>query len=134
MIRIQAERTLLQECLLRLRQYPVIAIATPNGLHIPVHRPGDDRIKARILARMRADGMLLNGCPDLVLVWRNGGGLVELKRPAHRDIFGFHPAGQPSEDQKEFARRCGSLGVNHAYCRSWDDLRERLAEWGAITR
>jgi len=133
-VHVQAERALLAEILLRLRAggYPVLALATPNGLHIPDRDADEGRIKARIVGRMKADGMLLAGAPDLVLLWRGGGGFVELKRPAFRDVFGHHPAGVASEDQKEFARRCAALGINHAFVRSWEGLRERLGEWGAL--
>lgn len=133
-VRVESERTLLAECLLRLRAggYPVIALATPNGLHIPARSEEEQRIKARIINRMRADGMLLAGAPDLVLLWPQGGGFAELKRPAHRDIFGYHAAGQASQDQLAFAERCRKLGINHAYVRSWDGLKDRLGEWGAF--
>ncbi|HEV2303817.1 MAG TPA: hypothetical protein VGR91_19800 [Stellaceae bacterium] len=132
--RVEAERTLLGEILLRLRAggFPVIPVATPNGLHIPARDDGERQIKARLIARMKADGMLIPGASDLVLLWPGGGGFVELKRPAHRDLFGYHAAGAASEDQKAFAARCARLGICHAYCRSWEGLIDRLGEWGAL--
>lgn len=131
----QHERVLLSEILLRLRAggYPIICTATPNGLHIPARTADEQKIKARIIARMRGDGMLVNGFPDLCLVWRGGGALVELKRPTGRDLFGAHPSGQASPDQLEFAAHARRLGINHAFCRSWDGLVERLRDWGAFT-
>lgn len=132
--RVEAERTLLAEILLRLRAsgFPVIALATPNGVHIPARTEEERQARARLVARMKADGMLLAGAPDLVLLWPGGGGFVELKRPAHRDIFGWHAAGAAGEDQKAFAARCARLGVHHAFCRSWEELLDRLGEWGAL--
>ncbi len=127
---VQTERPLLAECLLRLRQYPVIAIVTPNGIPIPVRTPAEATIKARLIRRMKDDGMLLAGAPDMVLLWAAGCGVVELKRPAHKDIFGYHPAGTPSADQQEFARRCNSLGIRHCFANSWPTLQEKLFEWG----
>jgi hypothetical protein len=134
-VTVQAERTLLAEVLLRLRAggYPVLALATPNGLHIPARTEDERAIKARMINRMRADGMMVAGAPDLVLLWAGGGAFVELKRPASHDIFGHHAAGVASPDQKEFAARCQRLGINHAFCRSWDGFKERLVEWGALS-
>ncbi len=129
---VQTERPLLIECLLRLRQYPVIAIATPNGLHIPARTIHEIAIKSRIIRRMKDDGMLLPGASDLVIIWDDGAACIELKRPAHKDIFGYHAAGQPSTDQQEFARRCNSLGIRHCFVNSWPTLHEKLLEWGAI--
>lgn len=132
--RVESEHALLGEVLMRLRLggYPVVPLATPNGVWIPARTDDERAIKARILARMKGDQMLIAGAPDLVVVWPGGGGFLELKRPAHRDVFGHHPAGQASEDQKQFAARCRRLGIHHAYCRTWDGVAERLKEWGAI--
>jgi hypothetical protein len=83
---------------------------------------------ARLVARMKADG--LPGAPDLVLLWPEGGPMVELKRPKGRDLFRTRPAARPSEAQAAIAARAAQLGIRHAYCSSWDDLSARLAEWG----
>ncbi|HUC70409.1 MAG TPA: hypothetical protein VMS01_04375 [Stellaceae bacterium] len=87
---------------------------------------------ARLINRLKGDGFLLPGAPDIILAWATGCAAVELKRPAFRDVFGHHAAGQASEDQREFARRCAALGVHHAFVRSWEGLKERLGEWGAL--
>ena len=79
---------------------------------------------------MKADGMLVPGAPDLVLMWPGGGAMVELKRPKRRDLFGTRAAGQPSNAQAVTAERAVELGIHHAYRSSWDDLRSRLTEWG----
>jgi hypothetical protein len=131
---VQAERSLQEEFLWRLKQYPVLAFTTPNGLYIPCRTDDERRIRARLIARMKADGMLLAGAPDLVLLWQNGAALVETKRPAFKDIFGYHPAGSPSEDQKQFAVRAQQLGLRHAYCSTWHHLEDRLMDWGVEPR
>src|SRR5215472_707231 len=119
---VQAERSLQGEFLWRLKQYPVLALTTPNGIYFPCRTDDERRLRARIINRMKAEGMLIPGMSDLVLLWRGGSALIETKRPAFRDLFGFHPRGSPSEDQVEFARRADELGLNHAYCEAWPKL------------
>lgn len=131
-VRVQSERILQEEFLWRLRAYPILPLVTPNGLYIPARTEGERAIKARIISRMKADGMLVPGASDIVLLWGGGAALVETKRPAHKDVFGTHAAGTPSQDQIEFQRRAQRLGINHAYCRSWEQLKAQLGEWGAI--
>lgn len=130
----QTERTLQEEFLWRLRRYPVLPLVTPNGIYFPCRSDDERRLRARLIARMKAEGMLLPGAPDLVLMWNGGAGLVETKRPAFRNLFGYHAAGTPSEDQVEFARRATALGIRHACCRSWDELAAQLAGWGVAPR
>lgn len=132
MSRYQAERALQAEIMLRLRAgaWPVIALPIPNGVWLPARSEAERTIAARVIARMKADGMLVPGAPDLALLWAGGGAMVELKRPKTRDLFGTRPAGRPSEAQTTIAAFAAQLGVRHAYCSSWDDLRTRLAEWG----
>jgi len=130
----QVERSLQGEFLWRLKRYPLLALTTPNGLFIPSRTDEERRMRARLINRMKAEHMLLPGMPDLVLLWENGAALVETKRPAFRNIFGYHAAGTASEDQQEFARRAETLGINHAYCSSWHDLEDRLLDWGVEPR
>jgi hypothetical protein len=131
---VQAERSLQGEFLWRLKTYPVLPLVTPNGLYIPARTDNERLLRARIINRLKAEGMLLNGAPDLALLWAGGAGLVETKRPAFTNLFGYHPAGTPSEDQLEFERRAEELGIPHAYCHSWDQLAGQLAEWGVEPR
>jgi hypothetical protein len=129
-VSLQAERTLQQEVAWRLKTMPLVALPIPNGIWVPAHNDAERRVVARILARMKTDGMLLPGAPDLVLLWQGGSAAVELKRPKTRDLFGTRPAGRPSDNQRWFAERCAEVGVHHAYCSSWDELKAKLDEWG----
>ena len=127
---IQAERTLQQEIMLRLNtgRWPLIALPIPNGLWIPARSEAEKNLVARIIARMKADGMLLPGAPDIIVLWPAGGAI--LKRARSRDLFGrVAPAGRPSAAQSELAARAARLGINHAFVSSWEELRARLAEW-----
>jgi hypothetical protein len=108
----------------------VIALPIPNGLWLPARSEAERALAARLIARMKVDGMLLPGAPDLVLLWANDCALIELKRPKTRDLFGTRPAGQPSDTQAALAARVVQLGIRHAYGSSWDDFRARLAERG----
>jgi hypothetical protein len=130
---MQAERTLQAEIMARLntRAWPLIALPVPNGIWLPAHDEAERRLVGRLIARMKADGLLTVGAPDLVLCWRDGSALVELKRPRSRDLLGrIAPAGRPCPAQSEIAERAARLGINHAFVTSWDELRQRLAEWG----
>lgn len=131
---VQAERTLQEEFLWRLKAYPVLPLVTPNGLYIPARTDDERLIRARIIKRMKTDGMLLAGAPDLVLLWQGGSALIETKRPGHKDIFGYHPPGTASNDQKQFAERARRLGIRHAYCSSWHHLEDQLLDWGVEPR
>ncbi len=131
---IQEERYLQAEIMTRLTgpQSPVIAIPIPNSVYIPAHSESERRIVARIVSRMKTDGMLLPGAPDFVVLWNNGCGVIELKRAAGRSLLGKHPAGRPSDAQKEFAALCSEHGVRHVYAHSWDEVQAALREWGRL--
>ena len=129
----QYERTLQTEIMWRANRLPLIVAPIPNGIWIPTRDDAEKALVGRIVNRLKNDGMLLPGVADLSVVWRGGGGFVELKRPASKDLFGVRkPAGRSSDPQKEFADKCQRLGVNHAICQTWDEVRDRLREWGAI--
>src|SRR6185437_6601078 len=126
-----SERLLQQEIMMRLRAWPVVALLIPNGIWIPARDDVERSLVARIVARMKADGMLVPFSPDLVLFWCGGAAMCELKRPASRDLLGKHkPAGRPSEGQKAMAQRCADLRIKHCYASSWQELKARLHEWG----
>jgi hypothetical protein len=127
---IQSERTLQAELAWRLKALPLVMLPIPNGLWIPARTEAERSLVARIIGRMKADGMLLPGAPDLALLWDGGCAAIELKRPKTRDLFGTRPAGRPTDNQRWFAERCTELGVHHAYCSSWDELKLKLDAWG----
>ena len=82
----------------------------------------------RIVARMRDDGMLTPGAPDLVIAGEKRAVMVELKRPASRDLFGRRPKGRLSPEQKAFRDRCISAGVEYLVAECWEDIQYLLPE------
>jgi hypothetical protein len=64
-VSLQAEGTLQREVAWRLKAMPMVALPIPNGLWIPARTEAERSLVARIVARMKADGMLLPGAPDL---------------------------------------------------------------------
>jgi hypothetical protein len=144
----QYERTLQQECLWRANRLPLKITSNLNGIWIPPREgaevecphchavfdsPDQKKLVARIINRLKTDGMLVPGTPDLTVVWPNGGGFIELKRPASKDLFGVRsPAGRLSDVQRLYDDDCRRLGINHAVCTTWEDVRTHLQTWGAI--
>lgn len=132
------EKALHQEVVLRLRLLPVVAFSVPNSIYLPARSEAERTMAARIIHQMKATGQLTPGAPDLCVFWGGAGGacpsggMIELKRPASRDLLGKRPAGRPSEAQRDMAARAAELGVNHAFASSWEDVRDRLTEWGAL--
>ena len=124
----QAERSLQTEVLLRLRRYPVVAAAIPNGLWLPAHTEQERALVARIISRMKSDGMMTPGAGDLAIIGPRGGMYVELKRPASRDLFGRRPKGRLSPEQRAFRERCVDVGVEYLVAECWEDVQCRLAE------
>jgi hypothetical protein len=122
----QLERALQSEILYRLKAHPVVAAAIPNGLWIPQRTDAERDIAVRIVARMKSDGMLTPGAPDLVLLGAKGALCVELKRPASRDLFGRKPKGRLSPEQKEFRDRCIRAGVRYVVAYDWADVECNL--------
>lgn len=116
----------------RTKALPIIVAPIPNGIWIPARTAEEKALVARIMARLKSDGMLVPGLPDLAVLWQGGGGFLELKRPATRDLFHKSPAGRPTDTQREFAVRCGQLGIYHAFVSTWEETRDTLRQWGAI--
>jgi len=124
----QIERNLQSEILYRLNRYPVVAIPVPNGIWLPAHNEAERAVVARLMARMKSDGMLTPGAPDLVIAGEKRCVMVELKRPASRDLFGRKPKGRLSPEQKAFQQRCVDCGVEYIVASSWDDVQCMLHE------
>ena len=124
----QIERNLQSEILYRLNRYPVVAIPVPNGIWLPAHNEEERVVVARLIARMKSDGMLTPGAPDMVIAGERGCVMVELKRPASRDLFGRRPRGRLSPEQKEFRDRCIDTGVDYLVASSWEDIQAVLPE------
>ena len=124
----QLERTLQTEILYRLARYPVAAIAVPNGIFLPAHNDQERDLVRRIVARMRNDGMLTPGAPDLVLLGEKRALCLELKRPASRDIFMKRPKGRLSPEQRAFRDRCVDCGVEYLVADCWEDVEAVLPE------
>jgi hypothetical protein len=124
----QLERALQSELLYRLARYPVVAIPVPNGLWIPSHNEAERTVVARLMARMKSDGMLVPGAPDLVLMGEKRALCIELKRSASRDLFGRKPKGRLSPEQKTFQQRCVDCGVDYTVASTWEDVACLLPE------
>ena len=122
------ERSLQQEVLYRLARYPVVAIPVPNGIWLPSHNEAEKAVVARLMARMKTDGMLTPGAPDLVLLGERGAVCVELKRSASRDLFGRKPRGRLSPEQRAFRDRCINTGVDYLVADCWEDVQCMLPE------
>ncbi len=132
---IQAERTLHEEVMMRMRPLrpDCVIVPVPNGTWIPARTPGERQLVARLVARMKAEGQMLAGAADLLCLWEDGSGAIELKRPASFDLLGKRTrAGPVSEAQKEFAALCADHRVRHVYAHSWGEVHAALAEWGRL--
>ena len=124
----QIERNLQSEILYRLNRYPVVAIPVPNGVWLPARGDAEKDIVKRLIARMKTDGMLVPGAPDLVLMGEKRALCIELKRSASRDLFGRKPKGRLSPEQKAFRDRCVDCGVDYTVASSWEDVQCMLPE------
>ena len=124
----QLERSLQSEILYRLNRYPVVAIPVPNGIWLPARGDEEKGIVKRLIARMKTDGMLVPGAPDLILMGERRAVCVELKRSASRDLFGRKPKGRLSPEQKAFRQRCVACDVSYHVASSWEDVQCILPE------
>jgi hypothetical protein len=122
----QIERSVQTEIAWRLKAYPVVSAAIPNGLWVPARNEAERILVARIINRMKTDGMLTPGAGDLVLAGAKGCAFVECKRPATRDLLTVRPAGRLSPEQREFRDRCERAGVRYVVAHSWDDVESGL--------
>ena len=111
---------------MRLGRFPVVYAAIPNGLWIPARAEQEKALVARIMARMRNDGQITPGAPDLFVAGAKGALCVELKRPVSHDLFGRKPRGRLSPEQKVFRDRCVAAGVEYLVADCWEDVECRL--------
>lgn len=123
---ITAERSLQTEIMLRLNRFPVVAVPSANGIYLPARSEAEQAIVARIVNRMKSDGMLVPGVPDVCILGAKGALCVELKRPASRDLFGRKPKGRLSPEQKIFRDRCVAAGVEYLVADCWADVECHL--------
>ena len=76
------------------------------------------------------------GLPDLAVFWPRGRcGLIELKRPKADapDLLGHRTAaGQLSPEQRAFRGFCREIALPWAMCRSVEETRAALVEWGCL--
>lgn len=79
------------------------------------------RISGAILKAMG----LIPGAFDFVFVWKDGGGWIELKLPDDT-------TSKFNENQRNFSAWCMHKDVNHALCRSPDEVAHVLKKWGAL--
>lgn len=128
------ERLLQAEIMMRLRflNPDCVVVPVPNSIYFPARSKEERSVISRIIHQMKASGQIMPGAPDLLCLWRDGAGAIELKRPATRNLLGKQPAGRPSASQIEFAELCSKRGVRHLYATSWDDVKGALADWGRI--
>lgn len=109
-----------------------IIVPVPNGAFFPARTVAERTLVRRLVHQMKAEGQMMPGAADLLVLWRDGCGAIELKRPAQKTLLGKTPAGRASDAQIEFADRCAVLGIRHVYATSWEDVRKALADWGRI--
>lgn len=153
----QIERALQHECWVRLKFAPLdaLVIPIPNGLWVPIHdRPrstgsghmtggiwqgGQQRkltpqelLVARLINRMKADGMLIPGAPDWLVASATSCRTIEFKRPATKTLLGRAPKGRLSPAQIEFNTRLDRVGIEHVEVYSWEECRGHLVEWGLL--
>ena|SRR5215831_8483316 len=131
---LQAERALQREVVARLRAAPLdaVLIASPNGIFIPARTASEKALAKRVVAQLKADGSLTPGAPDLVFLWADGAGCVELKRPEVNALFNKHPRGRLSEVQLAFRESCVLRRVRYEICESWPEVRDLLIAWGRL--
>lgn len=89
--------------------------------HVPHEVGGRGKPAAIRMALAKAMG-LIKGSADYVFVGPSGGGWIEAKTEKS----------YPTPAQKDFGQWCESLGVNHAVCRSVEEVEAKLREWGVL--
>lgn len=99
-----------------LRGAGLFPMAVPNGAKIA----GTAKQRAMRVAFMKKEGMV-PGAPDLIVFGKQGQvGTIEVKAKG----------GTARRTQKDCQERLESLGHRYALCRSVDDVKAALGEWG----
>lgn len=86
--------------------------------HIP-HEVGGGAKMARVRYSLAKAMGLITGSGDYVFVGQCGGGWIELKSKT----------GSLTPQQKDFREWCSGTGVNHAVCRSLEEVVHHLKSW-----
>jgi hypothetical protein len=79
-------------------------------------------------ARSKTEAAILKGLgvkagvADLIFLWKNGSGCIELKTTGK----------QLSKAQNDFSEDCWIVGVNHAICFTVDQVDHFMKKWGLI--
>lgn len=73
---------------------------------------------------LKAMGMI-PGAFDFVFTWDGGSGWIELKNPEDK-------SSNFNENQRNFSAWCMHRDVQHALCRSVDEVIHTLKKWGAF--
>jgi hypothetical protein len=130
-VRVELERPLQHEVMLRLQSAPLAALVfpIPNGIYLPARTPAEKTLVARVIYQLKLQGGLVPGAPDLVFLGPRSCGAIELKRPATRTLFGKHARGSLSPVQRAMQKSFAQHGVNYAICESWDEVRDILVSW-----
>jgi hypothetical protein len=100
--------------------FDYLQLAKPSALYF--HVPNERNSSPRNMKFLKARG-LLPGVADLIFMSGQGVSCIELK------VSGNYQ----SPSQKEFQLRCFEHGVGYKVCRSVDEVRQVLVDWGLLT-
>lgn len=119
--RTNPEDRLAQEVATMLRVATLEGRLKATWTHIPHEVGGGGKLAAIRMALAKSMGLIAGSC-DFVFVGNGFGGWIELK-----DI-----KGSLSPAQKDFREWCQTLNVNHAVCRSLEEVERQLFFWGVL--
>lgn len=111
----QVQRAIIKA--LRLAFPDVFTFAIPNGAVLA----GSQRQRSAQMGALLGDG-LVKGCPDICCLWRDGGAMLEVKRPKGAKV---------SPEQKAVHALLALRGIPVAIVRSVDEAFAFLKNCGA---
>lgn len=114
---IARKKPVQHERILQIHAVSYIRSALPHVLI--AHCPNGGSRNPREAENLRKMGVL-RGFPDLMLFWRTGFGVIEMKSGT----------GKLSDHQREVLDRIGACGVHTAVCNSLQQVEETLRGWG----